>query len=132
MIYAFDDVGESSYLYVLAFVQALVGDAPYGVHVSTPRATSSARWLLYRLVRPASAAGARWRAWRCCCSCRACSCWSISALKEPLYMLVARGELVVRGADRPGAAVVATASLASAGVVVGAVALESLRRRRTA
>ena len=33
IIYAFEDVGRSSYLYVLAYLQALVGVMPYGVHV---------------------------------------------------------------------------------------------------
>jgi hypothetical protein len=31
VIYAFDDYSATSYLYVLAFVQVLVGPAPYGV-----------------------------------------------------------------------------------------------------
>ena len=33
VIYSYDDVGHTSYMYVLAYVQALVGDAPYGLHV---------------------------------------------------------------------------------------------------
>ena len=33
VIYSFDEVGHTSYIYVLAFIQALVGDAPYGLHV---------------------------------------------------------------------------------------------------
>ena len=31
--YAYEEVGQSSYLYVLAYLQALLGDLPYGLHV---------------------------------------------------------------------------------------------------
>jgi len=33
LIYAFDEYSATSYLYVLAFLQALVGPAPYGAHL---------------------------------------------------------------------------------------------------
>src|SRR5207302_1211121 len=33
LIYAFDEVGQTSYLYVLAWLQVLIGPAPYGVHL---------------------------------------------------------------------------------------------------
>jgi hypothetical protein len=32
-IYAVEETGKSQYLFVLAYLEALVGDAPYGVHV---------------------------------------------------------------------------------------------------
>ena len=52
LIYAFDETGKSGYLFVLAPLQALVGDAPYGVHVFNARSISAASLVLYRLVRP--------------------------------------------------------------------------------
>ena len=51
MIYVFDDVGRSSYLYLLAYIQALVGDAPYGNHVLNATVFVAAVMVSYWLIR---------------------------------------------------------------------------------
>ena len=49
--YAFEPNGRSSYLYLLAFVQTLVGPAPYGLHLLSIAFYVLAVLLLYRAVR---------------------------------------------------------------------------------
>ena len=127
IIYAVDDVGESSYLYVLAILQALVGAAPYGVHVLNTTFYAAAVLVLYRLVRPAFGGVASLAGLGLLLFLPSLFVWSISALKEPLYTLVAVGELwcalyVIRGKTW-GRRVAA-----AAGLVVGAFALDSVRR----
>src|SRR5206468_702458 len=52
LIYAFDEYSATSYLYVLAFVQVLVGAAPYGVHLIAIAFYVGSTIVLYRAVRP--------------------------------------------------------------------------------
>src|SRR4029453_11082915 len=51
VIYSYDDVGHTSYMYVLAYVQAFVGDAPYGLHVLNMVLYLCGILGLYRFVR---------------------------------------------------------------------------------
>ena len=126
MIYVFDDVGRSSYLYLLAYIQALVGDAPYGNNVFNATmfvaAVMVSYWLIRRVFGGITAlAGAIFLLFV-----PSLFSWSISVLKEPLYFLVASIELasafyIVRAARmsrRIAAAVV---------LVLSAIALGSLR-----
>lgn len=126
-IYAVEETGKSYYLFVLAFVQALVGDAPYGIHVFNMTLYLAAALLLYRVVRrsygPLPAfVGIVILLWL-----PSLFIWSISALKEPLYALLAASELVcavhiVRSRTWP------LRVLAALAVVGLAFALESLRK----
>jgi hypothetical protein len=126
-IYAFDDTGKSGHLFVLAFVQALVGDAPYGVHVLNAAVYVTAALVMYRFVRPAYGRMAALAGLTVLLFLPSLFSWSISALKEPIYTLVAVGELLcVMAAVR--APRIWQRGLAVAGVVVLAVSLESLRQ----
>ena len=127
IIYVFDDVGRSSYLYVLAYLQALVGVMPYGVHVINATAYIIGVLLVYRLVRPVYGAVAALAGLALLLFYPSLFVWSISALKEPSYTLVAVIELlcalhIVRGRHWWHRA------LAVAGAIAAAVALDSLRR----
>ena len=51
VIYSYDDVGHTSYIYVLALVQAFVGDAPYGLHVFNMVLFLCGILVLYRIAR---------------------------------------------------------------------------------
>lgn len=126
MIYVFDDVGRSSYLYLLAYIQALVGDAPYGNNVFNASVFVAAVMVSYWLIRRvyggiAALAGAIFLLFV-----PSLFSWSISVLKEPLYMFVASIELVsafyVVRAPRVGQRVAAAVV-----VVLSAIALGSLR-----
>ena len=126
-IYAYDDVGQSSYLYVLAYLQALLGASPYGVHVLNATVYLAGVLLVYRYVRPVFGRVAALTGLALLLFFPSLFVWSISALKEPMYTLVAVGELLcclwlVRGRTwwhRVAAAI---------GLVVAVVALDSLRR----
>ena len=126
-IYAYDDVGQSSYLYVLAYLQALLGPLPYGVHVLNATVYLAGVLLVYRYVRPVFGRVAALTGLALLLFFPSLFVWSISALKEPMYTLVAVGELLcclwlVRGRTwwhRVAAAI---------GLVVAVVALDSLRR----
>ena len=94
IIYAFDETGRSSYLYVLAYLQAIVGAAPYGIHLFNALLYLAAVVILYRLVRrpygelPALG-GAVLLLYL-----PSLFTWSISALKEPLYIFMCAAELL--------------------------------------
>jgi hypothetical protein len=126
MIYVFDAVGRSSYLYLLAYIQALVGDAPYGNNVLNATVFVAAVIVLYWLIRRTFGAVVALAGAILLLFVPSLFSWSISVLKEPLYMLVAAIELVAafyvvrapRIAQRVAAGLV---------VVLSAFALGSLR-----
>ncbi|HYE88722.1 MAG TPA: glycosyltransferase family 39 protein [Vicinamibacterales bacterium] len=127
VIYAFEDVGISSYLYGLAVVQALVGKAPYGIHVLNSACYAIGALLLFRIARRAFGGVAALFGLTVLLFTPSLFMWSISAIKEPSYVLVACAELAC--------ALMATRATSTrsrvlwfAGVVAGAIALESLRR----
>jgi len=127
IVYAYDDVGRSSYLYLLAYLQALFGDLPYGVHVMNATVYLAGVLLVFRYVRPVFGELAALAGLSLLLFFPSLFVWSISALKEPAYTLVAVGELLcclwlVRGRIW-GHRVAAAAAL-----VVAVFALESLRR----
>ncbi|HEX8029172.1 MAG TPA: hypothetical protein VF491_11950, partial [Vicinamibacterales bacterium] len=96
--YAFDQTGETSYLQWLTLVQALVGLAPYGVHVLNALLYVAASIILFRLVRPAMGALAGLGGLLILLFLPSLFIWSISALKEPLYFFVVAIDLVAAAA----------------------------------
>ena len=94
MIYAFDDVGRSSYLYLLAYIQALVGDAPYGNNVLNAAIYVAAVMILHWFIRRAYGEIAALAGAIILLFVPSLFSWSISVLKEPLYILVAVIELI--------------------------------------
>lgn len=94
MIYSYDDTGKSGYLFVLAYIQALVGHAPYGVHVLNASAYLIGVLVMFRWVRPAFGTLSALGGMAVLFFLPSLFVWSISALKEPSYTLVAVGELL--------------------------------------
>jgi hypothetical protein len=126
MIYVFDEVGRSSYVYLLAYLQALVGDAPYGLNVLNACVYVAGTLIIYRLVRPSFGGLAALSGCALLLFLPSLFSWSISVLKESLYILLLAIELtlalhVARGSSR------ATRVAAVAAVVACAFALESVR-----
>jgi len=125
-IYAFDQTGDSSYLRVLSYLQALVGLAPYGIHVLNAGAYLAAVLVLFKVAEPrfgglASVIGSALLLFM-----PSLFIWSISALKEPIYFLVAAANvasalMVVQSRTWPWRVV------AMVLVVLGAFSLQSLR-----
>lgn len=88
-LYAFDVTGDSGYVTLLTFVQALFGLSPYGIHVMNMVCYIAATLILFRIA---------WRAYGGPVAITGCAIllflpslflWSISALKESPYFLVA-------------------------------------------
>jgi len=88
LIYAFDDSGWTSHLYVLSFAQVLFGPSPYGVHLIGIALYLFAACQLFRLVRPAFGRAPSLMSLVLILFLPTCFMWSISALKEPLYFLL--------------------------------------------
>ena len=91
LIYAFDDSGWTSGLYVLSFAQVLFGPSPYGVHLIGITMYLFAAFMLYRLVRPAFGRAPSLMTLVLVLFLPSLFAWSISALKEPLYFLLTVG-----------------------------------------
>jgi 4-amino-4-deoxy-L-arabinose transferase-like glycosyltransferase len=101
-IYAFDEVGQTSYLYLLAAIQVLVGPSPYGVHLVGIAFYLAAVVLLYRLVRRTLGRVPAFAGLTLLLFLPTLFAWSVSALKESAFLLltassVALVEVVVRG-----------------------------------
>ena len=88
-IYAFDESGWTSHLYVLAFLQALLGPSPYGAHLLGIALYLLAAVILYRMVRPTFGRAPALIGLVMLLFLPSLFAWSISALKEPLYLLFA-------------------------------------------
>jgi hypothetical protein len=126
LIYMDDETGRSSYLYVLAYLQGLVGPAPYGIHLFNAVLYIFAALILYRLARRAYGGVTALFGLTALLFLPSLFTWSISALKEPLYILICAIELgaclaIVRGPTWLWRV------LGVVGVVVSAMVLESLR-----
>jgi hypothetical protein len=122
VIYAFDETGMSGHLYALAFLQALVGDAPYGVHLFNVLLYVGAVAVMYRLIRRSFGPLAAFGGSAILLFLPSLFAWSISALKEPIYMSLAVVEVVVvltivRG-RQVGARVAAIAALVALAFVM--------------
>lgn len=88
LIYAFDEYSATSYLYVLAFVQVLVGPAPYGVHLLGIALFVSGSVVLFRTVRPTLGRMPAVIGLALMLFLPSLFAWSISALKDPLYFFL--------------------------------------------
>ena len=88
LIYAFDDYSYTHYLYVIAFVEALVGFAPYGLKIISAAMYLGGAVVLFRLARRAYGSGAALAGLLVVLFLPSLFAWSIAALKEPPYFLV--------------------------------------------
>jgi hypothetical protein len=88
LIYTFDETGRTSHLYVLAFVQALVGPSPYGVHLLGVTFFLTGSVVLYRLVRGSLGRTPAVVSLILLLWLPSLFAWSISALKEPLFFML--------------------------------------------
>lgn len=149
-LYAYDKTGYTSYQNVLVFLQALVGPAPYGLHVLNAWLFLVAMILLYRTVRRSFGSAPALLGLTIVLFLPSVFMWSVSALKESLYLAMTsivlvlsvdslrRPRLMARGAGVAAAAVVAlllnsvrppAGLLTMGGGVLGAMARVVLSRR---
>jgi hypothetical protein len=88
LIYAFDESGWTSHLYVLSFAQVLFGPSPYGVHLMGVAFYLTGAFMLFRLVRRPFGRAPALLGLIVILFLPSFFAWSISALKEPLYLLL--------------------------------------------
>lgn len=101
-IYAIDEYSDTSYLYLLAFLQILVGAAPYGVHVFSILLYLVSAVLLHRLVWRAFGAAPAHIVMAAVLFFPSLFLWSVSALRESVHLLcVALAMLGALEATRP-------------------------------
>jgi hypothetical protein len=127
---AFDRAyGWSTYLYVIAYLQYLTGEAPYGVHLFNVTIFVAAGVMLHRLVRAAYGRAPALLGLALMLLLPTLIAWSVSALKESLYVfLCAVGLMAAVAAVRAarasrrivGLTVLAGAIAANSGVRTGA------------
>ena len=126
VIYSFDDVGRTGHLFVLALVQAMVGDAPYGLHALSVAVYVCGVLLLYRFARASFGGVVALGGLAGLMFIPSLALWSMSVLKEPMNVFALSAELLC-------AVYVMRAPwwwqkiLAAAGVVSLGLVMESLR-----
>ena len=86
MRYAFDPLIDTSYVWILAALQILVGPSPYGVHLVGSVVYVGAAVLLYRAVRSAFGVPAALIGLGLLLFLPSLFIWSLSALKDPLFL----------------------------------------------
>jgi hypothetical protein len=126
VIYSDDPVGRTGYMYVLAFVQALVGDAPYGLHMMSIALYLCGVLAIYRFARAAFGNTVAMAGLSVLLFLPSLALWSISVLKEPMNVFMLVGELmcavwIVRAPHWSQKA------LAAVGVIAFGFAMDSLR-----
>lgn len=123
------EYGWSSYYYVLAYLQYLMGPAPYGIHLFNIVLSTATATALYRLARAAYGAAAALLGLTLVLFLPTLISWSVAALKESLYVLllavtllaIVTGVRTKRRATRAVAlAIAAAAIVANDGVRAGA------------
>jgi hypothetical protein len=127
LIYAFDDYSETSQLYILGFLQTLVGFAPYGAHLVGIALYLGTVLLLFRLVRPAFGATPALLGLLLMLTLPSLFAWSISALKEPLFFAltsVALASVVAAVREPRWRRKIGLTAIA----IAGSLALQTLRR----
>lgn len=125
--YAFEPQGGSAYLYLLALIQVLVGPSPYGLHLLSVFFYVLAILLLYRLVRTTLGRVPALFGLGVLLFLPSLFAWSVSVLKEPLFVLVSALSLI-SAVELVRASSLRRRGLALAGIVALAAVQEGVRQ----
>jgi hypothetical protein len=126
LIYAFSELGRTSYLQLLAFIQVLVGPAPYGAHLVGIVFYLASSLMLFRIVRRAFGRVAALGGLVLLMWLPSLFAWSISALKDPLFFLLVTSSVALAGKLVRGNTW-RSRTFALIGLVVVTAAVESVR-----
>jgi hypothetical protein len=88
LIYAFDEYSYTHYLYLMALIQAVVGFAPYGLHLVGIALYVAGMVILFKVVRPAFGVMVAGAGLLALAFLPTLFAWSVSALKEPPYIFI--------------------------------------------
>jgi hypothetical protein len=86
-LYSYSDAGWTSYIPFIAFLQVLAGPAPYGIRLANLLMFLAGSLALFRLARGAVGSAAAFVGLTLLLTIPSLFVWSISALKEPMYLL---------------------------------------------
>ena len=95
LIYAFDEVGRTSYLYALAWLQVFTGPSPYGVHLVGIAFYIAAVVLLFRLTYRTLGRAPAFVGLPLLLFLPTLFAWSVSALKESAFILLTACAIVL-------------------------------------
>lgn len=87
-VYATDEYSDTSYLYLLAFIQILVGDAPYGVHAFSILLYLIGSVLLFRFMRESFGPAPALVSFLFVLFLPSLFLWSVSALRESIHFML--------------------------------------------
>lgn len=129
--YAFEPHGSSRYVYLLALIQMLVGPSPYGLHLLGVFFYTFAVLLLYRLIRTTFGRAPAFFGLAVLLFLPSLFAWSVSVLKEPLFMLAGALSLTL-AVKLIRASSPQSRGWALVGIITLAAALEGIRRNGAA
>jgi hypothetical protein len=122
----FGSYGQTSYVEFIAYIQYLLGPAPYAIHLFNVACSLTGAVLIHRVVRPSFGVLAALLALVLMLFLPTMLLWSASALKESLYFLLTSSVIYgLAGAARPGRVVWRVGALAVA--VVAALLIGPVR-----
>lgn len=124
--YAFDDSIQTSFVWMLASLNVLVGPAPYGVRLVSALIYLAGAVALYRVVRPSFGKPASLLGLALLLFLPSLFVWSISVLKEPVFFALTAGvvALTIAAGRRSSQAMRAAAVVA---IAAAAYAAETIR-----
>ena len=125
-LYAYYQIGDSRYQAVLAFLHVLVGPAPYGIHVLNGLLFLTGVTVMYRFARRSFGSAPALLGLAVLLFLPSLFAWSISALRESLY-LVATVVVLVAALQMARASTPARKIGAALLVLMGARFIESMR-----
>jgi hypothetical protein len=125
--YAFEPYSRSGHLYLLAFVQALAGPAPYGLRLLGVLFYVLAALLLYRLVRTALGRMPALFGLMVLLFLPSLLVWSVSVLKEPPFVLISALSLMLAFKIVQPASTTWRRALALGGIAALAVVQQGIR-----
>lgn len=126
MRYAFDPTIETSLVWILAALQIVFGPSPYGLHLFGITAYVAGTLFLYRAVRPSFGMPASMIGLATVLFLPSLFIWSMSALKDPLFLAILAGALALTVIAIRGSIGVRLAAMV--GVPAMLVVAETLRR----
>lgn len=124
--YAFEPNGSSSFVYLLAAIQAIVGPAPYGLHLLSVLFYVAAVLILYRVARPNFGRAQSIFGLVVLLFLPSLFAWSIAVLKEPPFVLLSAIALTLAVVLVRASSWITRAS-ATLGIALIAGALQTLR-----
>ena len=126
-VYATDEYSDTSYLYLLAFIQILVGDAPYGVHAFSILLYLIGSIILFRFMRDSFGQAPALISFVFVLFLPSLFLWSVSALRESIHFMLTTIAIVCGTGAFAGSRPLPRRVVLAAAAVAATLALRDLR-----